>query len=636
MDFNNKNNKSTIFLPKLLIILIITAITTGSMLAQPNIKPVKSHLDLPQRQIVKKSSKTPKINEPSTKKTDIKNNGKKVSYITIENADSWNYDKEINEDAQLLVGNVAFSHEGVNLYCDSALFYEKTNSFDAFGNIVINQGDTLFVYGDRLYYDGNKKLAKLRENVLMDNLTATLRTDSLNYDRAENVGYYFNGGIIEDTLNMLESETGHYYPNSNIAVFHKQVKLINPNFTMDSDTLRYNTKTNIASIVGATDIIYAKATKIYSEKGWYNTKNEQSKLLLNSYIQHDNSKRLEADTIFYDKASGKGEGFSNVKLTDTIKKISLCGNYGYYLEKGEKGVVTDSAVMIDYSSSDSLFLHADTLRTFLLPYIVSDSVRTLKDSTYKVFEGYWNVRFYKKDIQGVADSSYFNTKDSIMILAPNPIIWSGKQQVSGDTISVYQQKQKLNQVIVSEKAFAIDSVGKEYYNQLSGKKIVSHITNDTLKRVDVIGNAESIYFLQDSKDSTIIGVANTVSSIMNIYFGKNDDIDRIVVKPKPTSNITPISQIDNSKIRLENFHWQSAIRPKSKMDIYRQTKDIVVRTDSPEDQNQKKRNRKTRRESDKNKKSDTKSLPTNSNSMSRPSGFGNPQMFEQKNNKYQL
>ena len=103
------------------------------------------------------------------------------------------------------MGNVTFSHDGVFLYCDSAYFYEKSNSFDAYGNVLIRQGDTLFVYADELYYSGNTKLARLRYNVLMDNLTATLRTDSLNYDRVKNVGYYFDGGVIQDSLNVLSS-----------------------------------------------------------------------------------------------------------------------------------------------------------------------------------------------------------------------------------------------------------------------------------------------------------------------------------------------------------------------------------------------------------------------------------------------
>ncbi len=558
-------------------------------------------------------------------------------FVRIENADTWQYDKDLNADAQVLVGNVAFSHDGAFLYCDSAYFYEATNSFDAYSNVLIQQGDTLFVYGDVLYYDGNTKLARLRGNVLMDNLTATLRTDSLNYDRAANVGYYFDGGILEDAENTLFSEMGHYYPSQNLAVFRNDVELTNEKFVMNSDTLRYTTDSHVASILGPTTIVYEEQTTIYSEYGWYNTDNEQSKLLKNSYVQHTDGKRLEADTIFYDKKLGRGEGFTNVRIIDTIKKVSLNGHYGYYYEKGERGVVTDSAEMIEYSTQDTLYLHADTLRTFAEKFVRDslDTITAFNDTVYKVFIGYNNVRFFRSNIQGVCDSSYMNTKDSVLYMFQKPAVWSDNRQLTGDTIRVFQRSEKLQRIVVNDKAFATDSVENNYFNQLSGKQMIGYIQNDTLKRVDVLGNAESIYFMQD-KDSTLIGMASTLSAMMNIYFNEKRQLDRIVIKPQPKADITPMDKIDHSQIYLPNYIWWQGLRPTSREDIFRRTDDVATaaaEVTSTEKSNGKKTTRRTNvkpvSEIDGSKSkgqqgSRSSNTRTNTTTTNRPSGFGNP------------
>ena len=568
-------------------------------------------------------------------------------YVRIENADTWSFDQERNSEAQVLVGNVVFSHDGAYLYCDSAYFYEQRNSFDAYSNVMIQQGDTLFVYGDVLYYDGNTKLARLRGNVLMDNGNATLTTDSLNYDRANNIGYYFDGGLIEDSENTLISEQGHYYPGSNLAVFRHSVELTNERFVLNSDTLQYATDSHIASILGPTTIIYQEETEIYSEYGWYDTDMEQSKLLKNSYIQHSDGKRLEADTIFYDKKLRRGEGFSNVSLIDTKKQVSLNGHYGYYFEEGERGVVTDSAEMIEYSSSDTLFLHADTLKTFAQVYIKDslDTISTFNDTVYKVFIGYNNVRFFRSNLQGVCDSSYMDTKDSVLFMFESPAVWSDNRQLTGDTIRVFQRGEKVDRVVVNDRAFATDSVENKYFNQLSGKQIVGYIEKDTLRRVDVLGNAESIYFMQDSADSTVIGMASTISAVMNIYFNEKSELDRIVIKPQPKADITPIDKVEEDNMYLANYLWLQGLRPTSRLDIFRLTNDVVTiaaevtsteksggkkttrRTDvKPIEELNKSKGKNNNNNNNQNSTNNNRNNPTNSTTPNRPSGFSTPRL----------
>ncbi|MDR0830442.1 MAG: hypothetical protein LBN95_10095 [Prevotellaceae bacterium] len=611
-------------------------------------------------------------------------NAKGVTYINLEWADTWDYNQEFNPDAQILGGNVTFSHDGVFMYCDTAYFYEAKNSFTAFGNILINQGDTLFCYSDELYYDGNTKVARLRHNVLMDNLTATLSTDSLNYDRIKNVGYYFDNGVIRDTLNTLTSETGYYFPATKEALFRTDVVLENPDFTMLSDTLKYNTETKVASIVGPTNIIYAQETHIYSEYGWYNTDNEQSKLLLNSHITHNSGKKLIADTIFYDKKNGKGEGFSHVQIIDTIQKVSLHGNYGYYIEEGEVGLVTDSAMMVEYSSEDTLFLHADTLYTRAEKYKIfeikeileqgtknkeqgqevsveqRDSINQAiagqarndsaflgqalndsslppdtvwRDSTCKIFIGCPNVRFWRTNIQGVCDSSYYNTRDSILHLLKSPIIWSDARQLSGDTIRLFPKDSTIDRAVVTDNAFVCEFVEEKRFNQLSGKEITGYIAQSQLNRVDVRGNAESIYFPQDDEDKSVIGMAQTVSSIMNIYFKdgeKERAIERIVLLPKPSGSMFPLKDVTDDMLYLGNFSWQISKKPISKFDIFRNTNARFV-SDGESGENQdvemQPKKKTTRRDDVKPVEETIKDKKrTTSTDNNRPSGFATPSM----------
>ena len=223
---------------------------------------------------------------------------KGVTLVYLEKSETLTFDKITNPDMQVLKGNVRFRHDNVLLYCDSEYFFSKENSLNAFGNVRIVQGDTLFVYGDKLFYDGNTKLARMRHNVRMVNRKTTLVTDSLNYDRLANLSYYYTGGKITDQLNALTSVWGQYSPSTNDALFKNKVHLKNKNFILDSDTLKYNTKTNIANIVGPTHILYNDETDIYSTRGWYNTATDRSMLLDRSRVKHKDGKTLTGDTIF--------------------------------------------------------------------------------------------------------------------------------------------------------------------------------------------------------------------------------------------------------------------------------------------------------------------------------------------------
>lgn len=477
-----------------------------------------------------------------------------ATLVYLENSESLSFDKLLKPDVQVLVGEVRFRHDNALLYCDSAYFYEKANSLDAFGNVRIVQGDTLFVYGDLLYYDGNTKLARMRHNVRMLNRNTVLTTDSLNYDRQANLAYYYTGGKIVDSLNVLTSTWGQYSPTTNQAVFRKKVHLINKNFVMDSDTLKYNTKTNIANILGATHILYNKESDIYTNRGWYNTATEKMMLLDRSLVKQKNGKTMVGDTIFYDKKAKYAEGFKWVVLNDTAQKATLLGNYVYYNELTDKGMATDSAILVDWSSKDTMYVHADTL------------FRS-KDSTYDVVRGYYHVRFYRNDIQGLCDSLTYTARDSILNMNGEPVVWAENNQLSGDYIQALTKNQKVYQVIIKGASMAVQKQDSIYFNQLSGKEIIAYLDSGQLKKVDVNGNAETIYYPIDDKDSTIVGINKTQSSFVYMYI-KNKKVQRIVMTSATTGNMYPLTQLSGDELYLKNFFWLEKQRPIKREDVF--------------------------------------------------------------------
>ena len=479
---------------------------------------------------------------------------KNAKLIYIENSESLTSDQLLRPDVQVLKGSVRFRQENALLYCDSAYFYQKANSFDAFGNVRIVQGDTLFVYGDILYYDGNIKLARMRHNVRLVNRKTTLTTDSLNYDRIANLSYYYTGGKIEDPLNTLTSIWGQYSPSTNEALFKKKVHLINKNFTMDSDTLKYNSKTSIANIVGPTHILYDKETDIYTNKGWYNTSSERMMLLDRSMVKQKDGKTMVGDTIFYDKKEKYGEGFNSVVLNDTVQKTTLVGNYVYYNDSTDIGMATDSAILVDWSGKDTMYVHADTLFTS-------------KDSIYDVARGYYHVRFFRNDVQGLCDSLAYSARDSVMNMYGEPVLWTENNQLSGEFIQAFTKNQKVEHINIQRAAMVVQQEDSTYFNQLSGKEIIAYVDSGQLKKVDVNGNAETIYYPKDDKDSTLIGLNKTQSSFVVMYL-KNKKVERILMTSASTGTMYPLAQLSGSELYLKNFFWLKEQRPIKREDVF--------------------------------------------------------------------
>lgn len=475
--------------------------------------------------------------------------------IYLEHANSTNFDKSISPDYHFLIGDVRFRHDDAWLYCDSAHFYMGNNSLRAFGNVRIEQGDTLFIYGKTLFYDGDKKLAQLRKNVHMINKEVNLYTDHLDYDRLANIGYYYHGGKIVDSSNVLTSEYGRYSSDTKMAFFKNEVVLTHPQFLLTTDTLNYHTETGVASIISKTNI-EAENADIIAYRGWYNTKTDISLLLDRSYIVSQ-QRKLTADSILYEQSKDIGEAFYNVEMIDSVRSITLTSDYALYNQINNNALITQKALLREYSSRDTFYLHADTLLG-------------QQDSIYDTFRAFYNVRSYSVDLQGLCDSAFYSTRDSVLHLFGNPILWSDNQQISGQQIRLFSKNQQADYMEVEGDALLVSEEDSSFYNQSSGRELVAYFENNKVRRMVIEGNPESIYLPRDEKQK-ILGLIRLENGSLYFFMNEDGKLERLKVSPQPKGKFYPLSLVTEEIKYLEHFTWPIHLRPESPMDVFRLT-----------------------------------------------------------------
>lgn len=503
--------------------------------------------------------------------------------VYLEHSETLNFDQARIPDAQILRGDVRFRHDEALMFCDSAYFYEQTNSLDAFGRVRFVQGDTLQGFGNVLYYDGNSKIARLRGNVRLIHRATTLTTDSMNYSRTQDLAYYFSGGTIRDSVNTLQSRWGQYHPSTSQAVFRDDVKLTNDRFTMSTSLLHYNTQTHVAELTVPTTILYQGETTIRSSSGWYNTSTQQSELFDRSQIEHQDGKFLTADTIFYDKAVGFGQLFHHIEVRDTVQQATLTGNYGEVYEGDKRGFATDSALMIDWSQPDYTYIHADTLYSEQVPYqiyqllprdsvwvdsmMVAQSPDTLwKDTTYRQVRAFHRVRAYNVEYQLVCDSLTYNSRDSIAILHHLPICWNQNNQISADSITVFMKDGGVDYAHGVGNAIVIKQETANFFDQMAGKEMFAYVDSGEVHLVNVNGNAETVFYPKED-DGTFIGVNKTQSSFVTVYL-EHQNVHHVLFTTQTNGTMYPLDQVPDSETRLSSFFWAAGERPQSPTDVF--------------------------------------------------------------------
>lgn len=483
------------------------------------------------------------------------------SRVHLLHADYLFFDERVHRTAQILVGNVQFSHDGVLLYCDSALYYESTNSFDAFGHVLMNQGDTLTLISEVLYYNGLDQLARARYDVELHHGTMTIYSDSLDYDRLYELGYYFEGGRVLDHDNELTSDWGEYSPPTHEAVFNYNVRMVNPappakpETVLISDTLHYNTETAIAHIVGPSNIENGE-NHIYSEHGYYYTQSKHSHLLDRSILTN-NGKRLVGDSVVWNDDVAIAEAFGNIVYTDVVNKNMFTGEYCYYEDKTGFVMATDSAVAIDYSQQDTMYAHADTFKVFTY------NIDT--DSTYRIVHAYYHMRAFRKDVQAVCDSMIYDTRDSILIMYRDPIIWQSGQQQLGEEIQIFFNDSTIDSIQVLRQALSVEKIDSIHYNQVSGHVMHTYFKAGEIYLSTSEGNVFVNYYPFD-EDSIMVELNHTETSLLKMYVNERK-VDHIWM-PAANGVMYPIPLIPPDMYYLQNFAWFDYIRPLDKDDIF--------------------------------------------------------------------
>ena len=480
--------------------------------------------------------------------------------IEILNADNLNYDQSQNS-AKILSGNVKCEHEGALLYCDTAYIYSETNRMIARGNILITKGDSIRVTGDRLIYEGKTRIATLENNVKCVEKDMTLTTNLLTFDVGASVANYYNGGTIVNKENTLVSKNGHYYSSSKEATFHYDVVLTNPDYKMNSDTLKYKIPTKTSYFLGPS-IILSKTDYIYCENGWYDTSKEKAAFSKNALLVTSQQK-LKGDSLVYDRTLKYGRAFRNVSLIDTSQKSIIYGDYVEYRELKSEAMVTKNALYARILEDDTVFIAGDTLYH-----------RDI-DSVNNFLNAFHHVRIYKKDLQGMCDSATVNTQDSLMHLFNTPILWGKNSQATSKIIKVDIGKNTIKGFHLEGKAFLIqqaDSLNPDKFNQLSGKTIDGSIWKDTIRRVIVTGNAEVLYYPKNKEK--LIGLNKTTCTEVCMWFNRGE-IEKVTMKPKTEGNIDPLKMVDVENAKIKGFNWQYSKRPRSRFDLHDPTKEPV-------------------------------------------------------------
>lgn len=478
--------------------------------------------------------------------------------VYLLHADELRYDMfGRNPDAQIVKGKVSFMHQGGHLTCDSAYFYQGTNSVKAFGHVHYRQGDTLSLTCERAEYDGMMQMMHARRNVVLHHRRQTLKTDSLDFDRLYNMANFFDGGTLIDGKDRLVSDWGEYHTETREAKFVFNVKLRSGKDVVTTDTLYYDVPTSTAHMVGPSKIVSGSSV-VHTADGYYDTKTDKAKLFGRSTLV-DKGKSITGDSLYYVK-NGESTGYGNVVYVDKKNKNSLTCNYLRYNEKTGMGFATKRPVAIDYSQKDTLWMHSDTMRIYTF------NINT--DSVYRKVHAYPHVRAFRNDMQAICDSLVFNSKDSCMTMYKDPVIWNANRQMLGEEIRAYMADSTIRFAHVIGQALSIEQMPDSvHYNQITSSEMKSYFEKGEMKMTEAIGNVQTVYYMTNDKDSSLVGLNYLETDTMRMYLGAARKLDKIWTN-KFTSTMYPITQVPPAKYKLPNFAWFEDLRPTDKNDIF--------------------------------------------------------------------
>ncbi len=476
--------------------------------------------------------------------------------IVVDHADHFDVNEQEVPGAALLTGSVRILHDGAVMTCNKAYFFKSENYIKAFGQVQIVQGDTLFLNSDYAEYNGNLKQAFATGNPVMRSPDMTLRTDTINFDRNIQQAYYRNNGTITNKDNILKSKSGRYFAKEKKSQFLTAVTVTNPKYVMKSNHLDYYNNAGHAYLFGPSTITGANGDYIYTEKGFFDNKRNVGHFLRKSYIKYKD-RRIEGDSLYYDRTREFASATNNVKITDTINKGIVKGHYAEVYKQKDSMFVTKRAVAITLQDNDSVYVHGKRLLITGKP-------------EHRIVRAWNNGRFYKSDMSGKCDSIHSDQSTALTKLIGHPILWNGGNQLTGDIMHLIgnNQTEKLDSLKVLGNAFIIskDTVGNGW-NQVKGVNLYGKFKENKLSEADVVKNTEIVYYMRNDKDNELIGINKSVSSRINLKL-ENSKIDEITQYDKPDSDLYPEKDLPENARQLRGFMNRSDERLLSKDDIF--------------------------------------------------------------------
>jgi lipopolysaccharide export system protein LptA len=469
--------------------------------------------------------------------------------VKLKDADVLRSGKKGDVRFQRLIGNVVFIQNETTIYCDSAHFYRKENSVEAFGNVRILEGDSITITGSRLIYNGDEKTAKLRRNVVFTKLkTATLYTHNLDYARGPNLAHYFNGGRLVDSINVLTSRKGYYDVNTNLASFKDNVKVTNPDYTMFADSMQYNSRTKDIYFVSETTVINKDSSRAVYQGGVYNTMTKVSDLQQGTGESEDYT--IKGDEYDLDAIRNIARVRGNVVMTSKKENLIIYGQASdYFRDKGITKVYNNAFVAKITDDNDTLYMTADTLVS-----IDSD------DPEKKKILAYHGVRIYKTDLQGLADSLEYRSADSMIYFYNDPVLWTQGNQLTADSISMLIENNTISRMFLVDNAFVISQDTLRNFNQIKGREMTAEFAGQQISRVVVEGNGESLYFALDEGEQAFMGMNKIICSNITIRF-KNGKVNNLSFYVKPEASFIPPHELKKEQKTLKGFEWRADNRP---------------------------------------------------------------------------
>ncbi len=466
-----------------------------------------------------------------------------------------------------VTNQVYFIHEGIEIWCDQAIHYDEANFFKAYGNVRMQQGDTVTMQSKYAEYNGTTQFAFASGNVKMSRPSSSIETDTLFFDRVKQQAYYRSGGTVRDTASVLTSKIGRYYLDQDKYSFLSNVKVTNPKYVINSQQLDFYSDSGYAYLYGPTTIVSETST-VYCERGFYDTRGDVGYFVRNSKINYEN-RVLEGDSLYFNRSKSFASGTNNIKVTDTLNHSLITGHYAEVYREKDSVFITKRAVAATLQDNDSIFIHSDTIMITGKP-------------ENRIVRGFYNVRLFKSDISGKSDSIYLNQKEGITKLINvnrdavssagkkrNPIIWSGNNQMTGDTIHILNNPvtEKLDSLKVFYDAFLIQKDSIEGYNQVKGKELTGLFVENELQQVDIIKNTETIYYSRN-EEKDLIGINKTVSSSIKILF-ENKEITDIYYYKQPDGTLTIPEEFPENARELPGFNWRGDEQLLQKSDLFK-------------------------------------------------------------------